>query len=222
MRHKKWIGMLLGMAVLALAGCGNAAEKATDVMPLEPVYAAEASDQMPDGSYAVAFQTTDLQQTADGYALTMEFYDYDRYAEDDILNLQEGDTIQVQKETVKVKTVELEQNETGAVTYAVINGGIEEGGFELTTDDIWGGYRTVTMDDYPLYYSIGSATLPISRDMTLQDCSDYETLPDGLVTTYADLPGGITENANDNWNMTGTEITVRDGQIVQIIRHWTP
>ena len=74
----------MGAYVLKLTG-DNAETMANDL--LERWQAAEDKEK----EYALICE--ELQQTADGYALTMEFYDYDRYAEDDILNLQEGDTI---------------------------------------------------------------------------------------------------------------------------------
>ena len=55
-------------------------------------------------------------------------------------------------------------SETGSVQ---INGGIENDGIDLMEDD--GLYRTVTLDDYPVYYSVGKVTLPLSEDVTFED-----------------------------------------------------
>ncbi|MDY5624577.1 MAG: hypothetical protein SPF25_01500, partial [Eubacteriales bacterium] len=46
-------------------------------MPLYPLESAE--DAVADGGYAVAFSAADLKKTEDGYTLTAEIYDYDRY-----------------------------------------------------------------------------------------------------------------------------------------------
>ncbi|MFR5373238.1 MAG: hypothetical protein ACLTGJ_06775 [Faecalibacterium prausnitzii] len=57
-------------------------------------------------------------------------------------------------------TVEkIEKNEdNGTVS---INGGIEEGGVDLwRSGDV---YRTVTYDDYPVYYMMGELVLPDGR-----------------------------------------------------------
>ena len=100
-------------------------------------------------------------------------------------------------------------SETGSVQ---INGGIENDGIDLMEDD--GLYRTVTLDDYPVYYSVGKVTLPLSEDVTFED--QESDLP---VVELNDLPAAI-ENSDMAFNCNNTVITVRQGQIVQIIRYW--
>lgn len=76
--------------------------------------------------------------------------------------------------------------------------------------------------DVPLYYSIGKGTLTISKDMTVQDCIDYETLPDGVESNYEALPDSITKQYPDCWTEAYTVVTVKDGEIVKIVRNWRP
>ena len=37
------------------------------------------------------------------------------------------------------------------------------------------------MDDQPIYYDLGTITLPLSTDFTFEDHADLEQEPDGLV-----------------------------------------
>lgn len=105
-------------------------------------------------------------------------------------------------------------SETGSVQ---INGGIENDGIDLMEDD--GLYRTVTLDDYPVYYSVGKVTLPLSEDVTFEDQADQNQESDLPVVELNDLPAAI-ENSDMAFNCNNTVITVRQGQIVQIIRYW--
>ena len=40
------------------------------------------------------------------------------------------------------------------------------------------------MDDQPIYYDLGTITLPLSTDCTFEDHADLEQEPDGLVYEY--------------------------------------
>lgn len=90
---------------------------------------------------------------------------------------------------------------------------------DLMEDD--GLYRTVTLDDYPVYYSVGKVTLPLSEDVTFEDQADQNQESDLPVVELNDLPAAI-ENSDMAFNCNNTVITVRQGQIVQIIRYWVP
>ena len=152
-------------------------------------------------------------QNRDGYSLTAEIYDYDRYELEDIRGLKEGDQIQVCRKPVTVESI---RRDNGTV---IINGGIESGGVELIEDD--GLYRTCAMDDHPIYYDLGTITLPLSTDCTFEDHADLEQEPDGLVHEYEDVPAAI-QASETPFNCYNTVITVRQEQVVQIIRYWIP
>ena len=67
-------------------------------MPLYPLESAESA--VADGGYAVAFSAADLKKTEDGYTLTAEIYDYDRYEMEEIDNLKQGGRIQICQQPV--------------------------------------------------------------------------------------------------------------------------
>lgn len=231
-----WAVLLSGMVLTGiLTGCGteeNTAEETTDatevaesenqpevaeseqvVMPLYPLESAQ--DALADGGYSVSFTADNLVQTETGYDLTVEVFEYDRYEMNDIEQLAPGSQIQVCNETVTVEKVE-NNTETG---FVMINGGIEEGGLELKEED--GLYRMITMDDYPVYYSVGKVTIPLSEEVTLEDHVDWNKEPDGEVYDLAGLVE-IVRSDDTYFTCANTVITVRQEQIVQIIRYWTP
>lgn len=81
--------------------------------------------------------------------------------------------------------------------------------------------RTYAMDDHPIYYDLGTITLPLSTDCTFEDHADLEHEPDGLVYEYEDVPAAI-QASETPFNYYNTVITVRQEQVVQIIRYWIP
>ena len=177
-------------------------------MPLYPLESAE--DAVADGGYAVAFSAADLKKTEYGYTLTAEIYDYDRYEMEEIDNLKQGGRIQICNQPVTVESIIAED---GTVH---INGGTEAGGVDLVEDD--GIYRTNGSDGQPLYYDLGSLTLPLSKDCTFEDQADPKGESEGAVYEYPELPAAI-EKSGEPFRAVDTVITVRMEQIVQIIRY---
>lgn len=177
-------------------------------MPLYPLESAESA--VADGGYAVAFSAADLKKTEDGYTLTAEIYDYDRYEIEEIDNLKQGDRIQICKQPVTVESIIAED---GTVH---INGGTEAGGVDLVEED--GIYRTNGSDGQPLYYDLGSLTLSLSKDCTFEDQADLQGESEGTVYEYPELPAAI-EKSGEPFRAVDTVITVRMEQIVQIIRY---
>lgn len=205
------------------------------INPLPPEFAEVASEDMPDGEYNVYFESGDLKQEEGGYTLTMEFYDYDRYAKEDILSMKQGDCINITvmeydgekaqniRKDVKVESIEFVDNTEGEKAFAIINGGIEEDGIELAYNADFEIFENLIWDDCPVFYSIGEARIPVSKDMTFQDCIDYETLPDGVITYYEDLPNSIMEAEEKGvFTNNSTSAVIRNGEIIQLIRRWTP
>lgn len=172
-------------------------------------------DALADGGYSVSFTADDLMKTDAGYELTVEVYEYDRYEMEAIDNLESGSKIQFCNKEITVDKVE-KNSETGFVQ---INGGIENDGIELMEED--GMYRTVTFNDSPVYYSVGKVTIPLADDITFEDQAASEQESDQPIAGLKDLPDAI-ENSDISFGCNNTVITVRQEQIVQIIRYWVP
>ena len=177
-------------------------------MPLYPLESAESA--VADGGYAVAFSAADLKKTEDGYTLTAEIYDYDRYEMEEIDNLKQGGRIQICQQPVAIGSI---TREDGTVH---INGGTEAGGVDLVEDD--GIYRTNGSDGQPLYYDLGSLTLSLSKDCTFEDQADLQGESEGALYEYPELLAAI-EKSGEPFRAVDTVITVRMEQIVQIIRY---
>lgn len=205
------------------------------INPLPPEFAEAASEDMPDGEYNVYFDSGDLKQEEDGFTLIMEFFDYDRYAKEDILSMKQGDIINITvmeydgenaqnvRKDINVESIEFVDDAEGEKAFAIINGGIEEDGIELAYNVEFEVFENLIWDDCPVFYSIGEAEIPVSKDMTFQDCIDYETLPDGVITYYEDLPNSIIEAEEKGvFTNNSTSAVIRNGEIVQLIRRWTP
>ena len=131
----------------------------------------------------------------------------------DISNLKEGDIIVVQGNEVVVETLETLQS--GLV---FINGGMENGGYDLWHGDS-GVYFEHGYNDVKSYYALGEATIRVSADFKFVDSSDLDK---GEVTYY---PGDfLTSDAGILYSFTpnNTSIVVEDGQIIQMTRIFTP
>lgn len=81
------------------------------VKPLDPL--GTAQDAVADGGYSVSFTADNLVKTDEGYELTVEVYEYDRYGMDAIDNLTEGSVIQFCNKDITVDKVE-KDSETGS------------------------------------------------------------------------------------------------------------
>lgn len=191
----------------------NTEESETVVKPLYPLETAQ--DALADGGYSVSFTADDLVKTDAGYELTVEVYEYDRYEMEAIDNLVTGSKIQFCNKVITVDKVE-KNSETGMLE---INGGMEQDGIELMEED--GLYRTVIENDFPVYYSVGKVTIPVSDDITFEDQANSEQESDLTIVKLKDLPAAL-ENSDISFDCNNTVITVRQEQIVQIIRYQTP
>lgn len=233
--NQKMLAVTAVLAVGLLAGCGtsassstassassaaassaaasSAAEQTGAVQPIEQ----GTLEEMQTGSYKFAANITAIK---DGQA-TLEVYSYDAYTKEDIDSLQVGDVISTHldgadaAQDVSIESIE-KDDEHGAVT---INGGIEEGGVELWLDhDV---YRTVTMDDYPVYYKVGELTLPLAENVTMEDSSADPQAS----AVESDGASAVEEAYNadpDYWICNNTTIFTDNGSVSNIVRVWVP
>ena len=144
--------------------------------------------------------------------MELKIYTYDLYDMVDISDLKVGDTIV--RHTGDVKIASLERNENGVI---FINGGLDNGGFELVTDES-GIYFEEGFNDHMNWYEAGAAILPVSDDFVLTDSADLDA---GEVTYSADrfLNGEVT---NYDFTPYNTTVRVAGGQIVEMNRRYIP
>ena len=144
--------------------------------------------------------------------MDLKIYSYDQYDMVDIANLKVGDTLI--RHSGEVEVISLEQNESGRI---FINGGLDNGGFELVTDE-HGIFYEMGYNDHKNWYQIGEATIRVSADFKGIDRADLEL---GEVIIY---PGDFLISAVTNYDFTpyNTTIRVEGGQIIEMNRRYIP
>ena len=144
--------------------------------------------------------------------MDLKIYTYDKYDMVDVANLKVGDTLV--RHSGEVKVVSKEQNETGMI---FINGGLENDGFDLATDDR-GTYYEMGFNDTKHWYLVGETTIRVSVDFKGIDNADLER--DEVIIYPEDfLTGAVT---NYDFTPYNTTIRVEEGQIVEMNRVFTP
>lgn len=140
--------------------------------------------------------------------MDLKIYTYDMYDMVDIARLKAGDILV--RHSGEVQVISKEQDETGTV---FINGGLENGGFDLVTDDC-GIFYESGAGGVKNWYEIGEATIRVSADFRGLDKADPER---GEVILY---PGDFLVGAVTNYDFTpyNTTIRVEGGQIVEMNR----
>lgn len=235
--NKKVLAVTAILAVGILAGCGSSNSTAGSAASApasgveSSVASSEAAGEMGDvlpidagdlneiktGSYKFAASIT---KVADGQA-TLSVYGYDNYLPEDIDALQEGSVLRIhdQGDTTVTKLTVTSIDRDADNGYVTINGGIEAGGVELTLDhDV---YRTVTFDDYPVYYMMGELVLPVDDSVTLSDSSaSVDAVP--VETSGTIEVGKAVSEDKDNWTPYNTTVFTKDGVVSNILRIWVP
>ena len=129
----------------------------------------------------------------------------------DIAQLAVGDTIVVDGKDMVVTSRE---DENGFVT---INGGLEQGGVDLTSDDS-GVYYAVGLDDTKSYHELGKVTVPVAEGFVLTDNADLEH-PD---ETYAAANLAELAASEPGFTANNTLATIEHGELTVLARSYTP
>ena len=237
MTTKKTIVLFMVLCLL-LAGCmrqqtdnGVTTVPATDPVPnvtenldtVETVQTADARtisplpdttmENLTDAILSVSLGEGDAYVDEDGrMQMQLKIYTYDMYDMVDIATLNVGDTLV--RYSGDVEVISIEENGAGRIS---INGGLENDGFDLATDDS-GIFYEIGFNDIKNWYQIGEATIRVSADFIGTDCADLEL---GEVVIY---PGDFLIGAVTNYDFTpyNTTIRVENGQIVELNRVYTP
>ena len=181
------------------------------------------SDPLSDGTYHISFESDKVGVGERKNTISdAVVYDYDRYTAADIEALGEGDTIATHlngTEEITALTVESVERENNYVT---INGGMEEGGIELCKED--DHYRTLTWDDFPVYYEVGVAKqLVMADDIELSDgAADFGSAPVIVKGDRAVCDAMSNEEDAYGWNEGNTTVTIQNGEITHVDRIWVP
>ena len=235
---KKVLAILLALSVLALSACAarqansdtqeetdtetaapsadpeqaeNAQQSAQEAKRIEPLPESFDVNALTDATVAASFGAEDISEKDGKTEINLTVYDYDVYDMVDISQLTVGDTIVVDGTDMVVTSRE---DTDGFVT---INGGLEQGGVDLTSDDS-GVYYAVGLDDAKSYHELGKITVPVAEGFILTDNSDPEHPDETYVASdLAKLAGeGVGFNANN------TQATIEHGELTVLARSYTP
>lgn len=231
MKSKLFAACAFAMAFLVLAGCSNpkpdssqeitkpdsdilSTEASSEARTLSPLPSFIDLEHLDDCTIAVSFQEGDAFVDDTGaMQLKVKVYTYDLYDMVDISMLKVGDQITICQQDVNVTS--LERDEYGSV---IINGGLEDGGYTLVTNDETVFYAN-NFNDGKQYYELGEVTIPVSADFVFEDSSDLEK---GSCTYY---PGDfLTDIAGIEYHFipNNTTITIQDGYVVGMQRVYIP
>lgn len=213
-------GSTAGSAAASTTSTTSSEAQKTEVQPMQGVL---LSEPLPDGTYHISFESDKVwvgerKNTINDAVV----YDYDRYTAPEIEALREGDTIATHlngTEEITALTVESIERENNYVT---INGGIEEGGIDLCKEDDY--YRTLTWDDFPVYYEVGVAKqLVMADDIELSDgAADFEADPVIVKGDRAVCDAMSNEEDGYGWNARNTTVTIQNGEMTHADRIWVP
>ena len=184
-------------------------ESAVTVFPLPD----STMDSIDNGTFAISLEEGDAYVDDTGIMrMDVKVYSYDLYDMVDIAGLKAGDIIVGHGGEVEVTSVE--RNDFGTV---LINGGLENGGFDLCCND-GGVYYEVGFSDVKSWYEVGEVTLRVSVDLEFRDKKDLD-MGEQIYYAGSFLVGEVTD-----YHFTPHNTTVRteNGQIVSMERIYTP
>lgn len=241
----KWnhkIGTLTVLLALGItmAGCGassSTASSAASSMSAVPAssHVAEEGVTEPinmltwtlddlDDPETITFVPASIPSGIQDGRLTANVFSYDIYKKDEVEKLAIGDKITFHEEGaawnqyVTVEITSIEKNEEYHIVS--INGGMEEQyGLDLLLDG--DTYRTMTFDDYPVYYEMGEKTMPLAEDIVLKD-SSADPQAEVVETAGADAVAAVINADPDNWTVYNTTLTVQGGKVLEVRRIWVP
>jgi hypothetical protein len=172
-------------------------------------------NHLPDGEYPVAFDRGDVARLASGtYMNAVHVCAMEVYADGDIENLAEGDSVVVAGSAIPVSTV------TSDGSLVQINGGTgaEDGCDFIRTAD--GNWRVNGFDDLPTYTELGVTTLVVDESAVFTDASDIDSDP--VTAPYDGIVEAMQGAAFDGFYADNTTVTIRSGRVTRIDRVFVP
>ena len=238
--NKKILPLTVLLAVgIALTACGSsgtaASTPASSAVPAsshvaeegvtEPINMLTWTLDDLDDTQTITFVSAAITSGVQDGKLTAKVFSCDIYKKEEIEKLAIGDKITFHEEgaawnqfvTVAVESIE-KNDQYHLVT---INGGMEEQyGLDLKLEED-GTYRTMTFDDYPVYYEMGEKTLPLAEDVVLKD-SSADPQAEAVETTGASAVAAAINADPDNWTTYNTTLVVQGGKVLEVRRIWVP
>ena len=197
----------------------TASEEAGAVKCIEPLEETIFENGKPVDCTAPAYIYTDSIEEKNGKTVVnVELYTADLYDAVEISQLKPGDIIRFDGDEMEVTTID------GDADYLIINGGLENGGFDLRANE-GGTYCPSLFDDAGTYTFRGNAVLTISEDVVLRDSSDVEHIVDPVVTEGLEEVKKVLASEDEYspaFDPFNTTVRIENGVIVEIVRIYTP
>ena len=211
---KKTLSILLALilSVGLISGCNTKRENNTKVISSLPETLNVST--LDNCTVAVSFEKGDVKLSDIGkMQMDVTIYSYELYDMVDIASLKENDVIIRKNEEVTV--TELERLDSGLVR---INGGEENGGFDLVSNDST-VYYEMGMNDIKAYYELGRVTLPVSDEFVYIDESDLDA--EAKIYYAGDF---LTDDADIEYNFSpnNTSIVIENGVITKMNKVYMP
>ena len=171
-------------------------------------------ETLEDGIVNVSIEQNGFSRDAAGnVVLRMQVYSYEKFDMVDIAALKIGDIIQVSGEKILVSAVE--RNDLGTI---LVNGGLDEGGFDLATDDS-GVYFVHGYSDMKTWNLLGEVEYPVSDEFVFTDAADLDH--GEVIYDAADLAESVPA-IEFGYQPQNTTVRIENGQIVAMNRIYTP
>lgn len=235
LKYKILAVLAAGIALTACGGSGTpASTPASSAVPAsshvveegvtEPINLLTWTLDDLDDTQTTTFVSAAITSGVQDGKLTAKVFGYDIYKKEEIEKLAVGDKIifheegAAQDQCVITEVKSIERNDQHH--FVSINGGMEQpGGLDLKLED--DTYRTMTFDDYPLYYEMGEKTMPLAEDVVLKD-SSADPQAEAVETTGADTVAAAINADPDNWTTYNTTLVVQGGKVLEVRRIWVP
>lgn len=235
LKYKILAVLAAGIALTACGGSGTpASTPASSAVPAsshvveegvtEPINLLTWTLDDLDDTQTTTFVSAAITSGVQDGKLTAKVFGYDIYKKEEIEKLAVGDKIifheegAAQDQCVITEVKSIERNDQHH--FVSINGGMEQpGGLDLKLED--DTYRTMTFDDYPVYYEMGEKTMPLAEDVVLKD-SSADPQAEAVETTGADAVAAAINADPDNWTTYNTTLVVQGAKVLEVRRIWVP
>lgn len=186
---------------------------ATTGKVIKPLPTSLSINELKDCTFAANFNASDVYLNNDGALVVhMKVMVYETFDAVDISQMAAGDTLQINGTDIIVESIEREGKDI------TINGGLEEGGCYLRTDED-GLFYEILFNDARSYYSIGEATLPVDQEFVCEDNSD---LANKGKTLYAGDFLQEMGKSKKEFVANATTVRVENGYIKNITINYIP
>lgn len=192
-----------------LCGCAQKVEH----MSVTPLPAGIEVDNLQDCTVAASFTSDDFRWM--GGNLRMAVFAENLYDAVEISQLQVGDTLFYEAEPMVVNKIE---ETDGGIS---INGGLEEGGCWLVSNG-GGTYVAKGWDDHSIYSELGKAEVALDENFIIIDCGLEPSDPVDTIRSEQKLYLENLEDFRRDFNPLNTRVTIENGLVTEINRHWIP